>query len=157
MLRIDTHCLTPALSFRSDMDRLFSDVFGNENESSPSISGRRGHPALDVWEEDDTYFVSIDVPGLSEGDFQITALGRELSLVGGAVTEEAQATEEDQPSIPRDYFYRERCALSFERTIRFPFEIDAAHVQGSLQAGVLNIRVPKAASAKPQTIEIKTR
>jgi HSP20 family molecular chaperone IbpA len=40
--------------------------------------------------------------------------------------------------------------------IRLPFEIDVPHVEGSLQAGVLTIRVPKAVSAKPRQIEIQT-
>ena len=156
MLRIDTHCLTPARSFRSDMDRLFADVFGNEGDLGPSISGRRGHPALDVWEEDDNYFVTVEVPGLSESDFQITALGRDLSLVGSSVEEGNQEAEAAQPATQPTYFHRERQALSFERTIRFPFEVDAEHVEGSLQSGVLTIRVPKAASAKPRQIEIQT-
>ena len=158
MLRIDSHTLTPALALRTDMDRFFSDLFGNTNDSGPTVGGRRGHPSLDVWEENDDYFVAIDVPGLSQSDVQITAVGRELTLEGGAVDSAAiqEETPEEQSSTQPTYFHRERNHLSFQRVIRFPFEIDVEHVEGSLQEGVLTIRIPKAASAKPRQIKIQT-
>ena len=159
MLRIDAHYLTPAVTLRTDMDQLISDVFGTPKSAAPTVGGRRGHPAVDIWEENEDYFVAIDVPGLSESEVKITALGRELTLETSGTEieiEKACDSKEKASSAEATYFHRESNTLSFHRVIRLPFEIDAPHVEGSLQAGVLTIRVPKAASAKPRQIEIQT-
>lgn len=163
MLRIDTHGLAPGLQFRSDMDRLISEVFGSRDESRPQISGRRGNPPLDVWEEGDDYFVAADVPGLAEEEVAITALGRDLTLEGiqtasgqeDLVDGEQESQEDDAGEIQKPvYYHKERSPGTFNRIVRFPFDIDVEHVEGSLEAGVLTVRVPKAVSAKPRRIEI---
>ena len=55
------------------------------------------------------------------------------------------------------YFHRERNASTFQRMIRFPSEIDVERVEGSLEAGVLTIRVPKAASASRALQNLKAQ
>ena len=165
MLRINSNYLAPAVGLRTDMDQLIADVFGTPNDATLRVGGRRGHPAVDIWEENEEYFIALDVPGLSESEVKITALGRELTLEGGAAIEAAieaatEATDDSKAESPETeptYFHRERKALCFKRVIRFPVEIDVQHVEGNLQAGVLQIRVPKVASASPCQIEIQTR
>ncbi|MEC7501825.1 MAG: Hsp20/alpha crystallin family protein [Planctomycetota bacterium] len=164
MLRINSQCLSPALAFRTDMDQLIADVFGPQQDPVPTIGGRRGHPAVDVWEESEDYFVALDIPGLSESDVKITAIGRDLTIERAhdqADHSTGEGSEKDEVTQVKkaepNYFHRERNAADFQRMIRFPFEIDIEHVEGSLEAGVLTIRVPKAASAKPRQITIQTR
>ena len=161
MLRINSNYLAPAVGLRTDMDQLIADVFGTPNDATLRVGGRRGHPAVDIWEEKEEYFIALDVPGLSENEVKITALGRELTLEGGAAIEAATEPTDDSkaesPETEPTYFDRERKALCFERMIRFPVEIDVQHVEGNLEAGVLQIRVPKVASASPCEIEIQTR
>jgi HSP20 family protein len=163
MLRIDTHGLAPRLQFRSDMDRLISEVFGSRDESLPQISGRRGNPPLDVWEEGDDYFVAANLPGLAEEEVAITALGRELTLEGSQSASgqeeladgEQESREENAGETQKPvYYHKERSLGTFHRIVRFPFDLDVEHVEGSLDAGVLTVRVPKAVSAKPRRIEI---
>ena len=160
MLRINSQCLSPALTFRADMDQLIADVFGSQQEPIPTIGGRRGHPAVDVWEEREDYFVALDIPGLSESDLKITAIGRDLTVERAHGEADHSTGEEDEleqaDKAEPNYFHRERSAADFQRVIRFPFEIDIDHVEGSLEAGVLTIRVPKAASTKPRQINIQT-
>lgn len=157
MLRINSNYLAPAVGLRTDMDQLIADVFGTPNDATLRVGGRRGHPAVDIWEENEEYFIALDVPGLSESEVKITALGRELTLEGGAATEATDDSKAESPETEPTYFHRERKALCFKRVIRFPVEIDVQHVEGNLQAGVLQIRVPKVASASPCQIEIQTR
>ena len=161
MLRINSQCLTPALSLRADMDQLIADVFGTQQDPVPTIGGRAGHPAVDVWEEHEDYFVALDIPGLSEKDVKITAIGRNLTLERVRDEAEQLTGEEDNSeqvaTAAPNYLHRERNTADFQRMIRFPFEIDVEHVEGSLEDGVLKIRVPKAASAKPRQINIQTR
>ena len=108
----------------------------------------------------DDYFVALDIPGLNQGEVKITALGRDLTLEGIPMDakEQNEGAETEQMANPKfTYFHRERNHRAFHRVIRFPFEVDVEHVAGHLEAGVLTIRVPKAASAKPRKIDIQTR
>jgi len=162
MLRMKHHGLRPVEQFRSDMDRIIEDVFGARVQSAPQVGGGRGNPPLDVWEENDDFFVTLEVPGATQGEVQITALGRELTLAGDrgvleqpADPEGENAGSEGEATEPV-YYHHERSTGPFHRVIRFPFDIDVEHVEGSLIAGVLTVRVPKVASAKPRKIEIGT-
>ena len=161
MLRINSQCLTPALALRADMDHLIAEVFGTQQDPIPTVGGRPGHPAVDIWEEHEDYFVALDIPGISANEIKITAVGRDLTLerTQGEADQsvgEKEDSEQAATAAP-NYFHRERNTASFQRMIRFPFAIDVEHVEGSLEAGVLTIRVPKAASAKPRQINIQTR
>ena len=99
MLRINSQCLTPALTLRADMDQLIADVFGTQQDPIPTIGGRRGHPAVDVWEESEDYFVALDIPGVSGRDVKITAIGRDLTIerahdeTGGSTSEKSENDE----------------------------------------------------------------
>ena len=162
MLRMHTQSLRPVEQLRADMDCIIQDVFGSRNKSFPEVRGARGNPPIDVWQENDDFFVALDVPGTTRGEVDITALGRELTVEGsrGATGQEDSAGEETKRAEDSEehqgpmYYHRERLAGAFHRVIRFPFDIDIENVEGSLSAGVLTVRVPKSASAKPRRIEI---
>ncbi len=162
MLRMHTQSLRPVEQLRSDMDCIIQDVFGTRNKSFPEVRGARGNPPIDVWEENDDFFVALDVPGATGGEVDITALGRELTVESSrsatgqqdAAGEETKGTENSEENQGPVYHHRERLSGTFHRVIRFPFDIDVENVEGSLSAGVLTVRVPKAASAKPRRIEI---
>ena len=162
MLRMHTQSLRPVEQLRSDMDCIIQDVFGTRNKSFPEVRGARGNPPIDVWEENDDFFVALDVPGATGGEVDITALGRELTVESSrsatgqqdAAGEETKGTENSEENRGPVYHHRERLSGTFHRMIRFPFDIDVENVEGSLSAGVLTVRVPKAASAKPRRIEI---
>tara|TARA_B100000959_G_scaffold208528_1_gene218985 strand:+ start:1870 stop:2358 length:489 start_codon:yes stop_codon:yes gene_type:complete len=157
-----TQSLRPVEQLRSDMDCIIQDVFGTRNKSFPEVRGARGNPPIDVWEENDDFFVALDVPGATGGEVDITALGRELTVESSrsatgqqdAAGEETKGTENSEENQGPVYHHRERLSGTFHRMIRFPFDIDVENVEGSLSAGVLTVRVPKAASAKPRRIEI---
>ena len=162
MLRMHTQSLRPVEQLRSDMDCIIQDVFGTRNKSFPEVRGARGNPPIDVWEENDDFFVALDIPGATGGEVDITALGRELTVESSrsatgqqdAAGEETKGTENSEENRGPVYHHRERLSGTFHRMIRFPFDIDVENVEGSLSAGVLTVRVPKAASAKPRRIEI---
>ncbi|MDP7267554.1 MAG: Hsp20/alpha crystallin family protein [Pirellulales bacterium] len=162
MLRMHTQSLRPVEQLRSDMDCIIQDVFGTRNKSFPEVRGARGNPPIDVWEENDDFFVALDIPGATGGEVDITALGRELTVESSrsatgqqdAAGEETKGTENSEENQGPVYHHRERLSGTFHRVIRFPFDIDVENVEGSLSAGVLTVRVPKAASAKPRRIEI---
>lgn len=103
-------------------------------------------PALDVWEDAEGYTVEAEVPGVTLADLEIRFEGDTLVLEGKreAVAREGQTAHR-----------RERRAGAFGRTLRFPDAVDGDRIEARLVQGVLTVRVPKAASAKPRKIAIR--
>jgi HSP20 family protein len=56
-----------------------------------------------------------------------------------------------------EYLMRELPSGSFTRTLRLPTVIDADQVEARIADGVLTLTLPKAESARPRRISIKTK
>lgn len=94
--------------------------------------------------ERDAYILSALVPGLKSDELNIQVLDDVLRIQG-----EYKADE-------NSYLVRELPNGSFTRTLRLPAAIDADHVEASITDGVLTLRLPKAESARPKQIKIKS-
>ena len=104
-------------------------------------------PALNMWEEDDKFFVEAELPGLNLEDLEIYVDGdNELTLKG-----ERKAPEFEDGTWHR----QERKFGEFTRTLQLPQEVDADQVSADYQNGVLTITLPKKAEVKPRRVEIK--
>lgn len=92
------------------------------------------------------YAIRLFVPGLDEKQLQ-------LSLTEDVLTLKAERAVE----APKGYttHRQERTPYTFSRTFSFPVKVDPEKVTAELKDGVLNVKVQKAAAAKPRTITIK--
>jgi HSP20 family protein len=100
---------------------------------------------INVREEEDAYILSALVPGLKPEDLNIQVLEDVLRIQG-----EYRADE-------NEYLVRELPNGSFTRTLRLPSVIDADQVEARIADGILTLSLPKAESARPKKISIKTR
>jgi HSP20 family protein len=100
---------------------------------------------INVREEEDAYILSALVPGLKPEDLNIQVLEDVLRIQG-----EYRADE-------NEYLVRELPNGSFTRTLRLPAVIDADQVEARIADGILTLTLPKAESARPKRISIKTR
>ena len=105
-------------------------------------------PALDVRELNDRFEVKMDLPGIDPGEVSVTFEDGSLSVSG---KREFSSEEKDET-----WHRIERSFGSFARTLRLPRTVDAEAIQASFDKGVLTVLVPKAAQAKPRTIEVHT-
>lgn len=126
---------------RHEMDRMFSDVFG-QSPMSPFATA----PALNVWEDEGHIYAEAEVPGLSMKDLDVTVAGNELTLKG---------VRNEPDTGKASYHRRERTFGAFVRTIRLPVDLDADKVEARLQDGVLTITMPKAPAAKARKIQVR--
>ena len=139
----------PIQQLRDEVDRLVANVFTN-----PTVAGAarlvtgRGFPAVNVWEDNENLFVEAEVPGVKPEDLDVTVVGDELTLKG-------QRPEEAETEGA--FHRRERGVGSFTRIVRLSSEVDADRVNASLNDGVLLLTLPKAESAKPRKIKVKTQ
>jgi HSP20 family protein len=100
---------------------------------------------IDVREEDDAYILSALVPGIQSDELNIQVLEDVVRIEGEYKADES------------NYLVRELPQGSFTRTLRLPAPIDAEHVEADVTNGVLTLKLPKAESARPKQIKIKSR
>lgn len=104
-------------------------------------------PSFEVKETKDSYVFKADLPGVKEGDLDISLTGSRLTISG-------KREEEKRDESDRHYVY-ERSFGNFSRAFTLPEGIDVDHVQANLRDGVLNVVVPKKPEVQPKRILVK--
>jgi HSP20 family protein len=107
---------------------------------------------VNIREEDDVYILSALVPGLQAEDLNIQVLEDVLRIEG----EYKQSSPVDKAD-EQNYLVRELPGGSFTRTLRLPSVIEADHVEAKIADGVLTLTLPKAESARPKKISVKSK
>ncbi len=103
-------------------------------------------PLADVEETDDAYTVELDLPGVAREDVDIQLDDRRLTVAGNI-------EEKERKGI---LHRRTRRVGRFHYSVTLPGDVDADGVSAQLHDGVLTVRVPKSAQAKPRRIAITT-
>ncbi len=111
---------------------------------------------INVREEDDAYVLSALVPGLKSDELNIQVLEDVVRIQGEYKRSTPQSGSVDKAD-ESNYLVRELPNGSFTRTLRLPAAIDADLVEANITDGVLTLRLPKAESARPKQIKIKSR
>jgi HSP20 family protein len=105
------------------------------------------YPLLNIWEQDDCWYVEAELPGMDMEDLEITVHGTQLSISG----------ERKPPSGEETTWLRqERGFGKFSRMIELSDEIDTQRVEACLKNGVLTVSLPKREEIKPRRINVKT-
>ena len=130
-------------SLQGDMNRLFDRFFEGRGSNGTS---RRWIPAMDLVETDDSLVLRGDLPGMSEDDVDIEIKDNVLTVSG-----ERKAENEEKGE---GYHRVERAFGSFSRSLTLPQGVDAEKVEAKFENGVLEVRIPKPAAAKPTRVQI---
>jgi HSP20 family protein len=133
----------PVFGLRREIDRVFDDVFGRDNGATA-----RWLPAADVREDEKSFTVELELPGIAPENVEVTAENGTLTVRG----EKATGTTE---SGDLRWRLTERVHGSFQRSFRLPSEIDQDAIAATFANGVLTVRVPKAAVAVAKKIEVR--
>ena len=146
---------TPAqslASFQQEMNHLFESFFGQSPLfRSPAFEGMQAlaFPAVSVADNDTTVTVTAEMPGVAADDIHIHVDGDLLTLSG----EKKEEKKED-----KDNFHRvERSYGAFTRRIQLPANVDSAHAEATLEAGVLTLKLPKIPADKAKRIKVQTK
>lgn len=92
-------------------------------------------PASAASGNNDTYCISVELPGVSESDVELSVHNGNLVVRGEKKTE----TEEQGDT----WYFSERQYGAFSRTFRMPDDADGANASASMKDGVLRISVPR--------------
>lgn len=128
-------------SLREDMNRLFTRVSGDTRPGTTAWS-----PALDVLERDEEIVLRADLAGVSADDIDVQVDEDVLTITG-------ERTFTDEVEDGR-YYRLERNYGSFTRSVTLPQGVEAEGISASVDNGVLEVRVPKAAEVQPRKITV---
>ena len=106
-------------------------------------------PPVDIYEDEHTITVKMEVPGIDEKDIDVRIEGNTLTVHGERKLEKEEK-EENFRRVERHYG-------SFTRSFTLPGSVDPGQVSADYDKGVLKIKLPKKAEAKPQQIKVSIR
>jgi HSP20 family protein len=129
-------------NFETTLRRFFSpSVFESEQ---PQLKMR-----IDVSENDKSYSVKADLPGVKKEDINVRVEGNLVSI-------EAQArSEKEEKGEGGKVLRSERYYGTIARSFSLGQDVDASRVQAKYADGVLSLDLPKAAAADSRRIAIQ--
>lgn len=129
---------------RDEIDRLFESPLSELTRSSQLLSGWT--PALDVYEEKDSFIVKAELPGMKKEDIEVSFHDGSLSISG----ERKSETKHEDAEVYR----AERYFGRFQRTVTLPAAVNPDKVKAAYKDGVLTVTLPKTEEAKPKHIDV---
>ena len=132
---------------------LLDSLFGNDGFSFQAARSAYMAPKVDVLQKKDSYILSMDLPGKTEDDVEITLKNDVLTIANSEKKAEEKPEENNENEI---WLIRERTApsLKFRRTFTLPKDIDPAKVTANFKNGVLSIEIGRKEEAQEQKIKI---
>jgi HSP20 family protein len=103
-------------------------------------------PPVDIYEDEHTIAVKMDVPGIDEKDIDVRMENNTLTVHGERKIEKEEK-EESFRRVERQYG-------SFTRSFTLPSSVDTGQVSAQYDKGVLKISLAKKAEAKPKQIKV---
>ena len=131
-----------AASLFDDLDRVFGNFFNEDSSLS------RTYPRVDIKEDDGSYVLEAELPGLTEKDVEVKVEDNLLQISSGR-------SEKSERKEKNGYLVRERRNDSYHRSFVLPREADREKIEASFKNGLLTLTIPKTESAKPKQIEVK--
>ena len=128
---------------QNSWDHFLEDIFGdgwerNSNSWSPSV---------DVSEDNNTYTITADLPGISKKDINMNVKENVLRISG-----ERKNANDKKTST---YFRTERGFGTFSRSFQLPNNVNDKKITADFKNGVLTVIIPKSEEIKVKNIEIK--
>ncbi len=104
-------------------------------------------PAANISETDAEYLIKAELPEVSKEDVKVTVDDGVITISG----ERRNELEHKDEKLHRI----ESCYGSFARSFRLPEDADVSAIQAESKNGILKVRVPKQAAARPRTVEVQ--
>jgi len=103
-------------------------------------------PPVDIYEDEHTITVKMEVPGIDEKDIDVRIENTTLTVHGERKIEKEEK-EENFRRVERQYG-------SFTRSFTLPSSVDTGQVSAHYDKGVLKLSLAKKAEAKPKQIKV---
>lgn len=112
-------------------------------------SARLYRPPVDIYSDEQGIMIVADMPGVSQGDVDIT-LDKNVLTIRGYVNVSALTPQ------GYDLAHAEYGIGDYQRTFAVPEDIDRNNIEAHLNHGVLRVHLPKAPEVQARKIEVKS-
>ena len=102
---------------------------------------------VDVKEDEKSYTVRADIPGVKKEDIQVDISGDQVSL-------RAEAKQEKEEKKDEKVIYSERSYGMVSRSFSLPTEVDAKGARAEYKDGVLSLSLPKKSNGGGKRIAV---
>lgn len=106
-------------------------------------------PAVNVYEEKESLFLELQLPGIDMNDVNISVADHTLQVRGERKAEHVDNKE--------GYHFREAQYGSFSRTFGLPSYVNPGEAKATYEKGILTVAIPKEEKAKPRLIPIEQK
>ncbi len=148
----------PIWNIHREIDRMFEGVFSNfgigrlprlmeQGSAVGSLSSALLKPNVDIKETKKNYQITVEVPGVEEGDVKLE-LADGVLTVSGEKKYEKEEKDEHYHSVERSYG-------SFRRVLSLPEDANADDIDAKFKNGVLTISVPRKEISKSEGGNVK--
>jgi HSP20 family protein len=112
------------------------------NSEFPSMfeSNRNTLPAVNIFEDKDSFRIELAAPGMEKTDFRIEVDQKALRI---SASREGQSEEKESTYTRREFSYE-----SFHRSFTLPETADGDNISASYDKGILYVSIPKRDEAK---------
>jgi HSP20 family protein len=132
----------------TNLEERLTRMFGEQPFNQESLTGAFV-PPVDVYEDEKSIRLKMEVPGVEEKDIDIH-LENNLLTVRGERKMESETKEENYHRIERSYG-------SFSRSFTLPATVNMEDVKAAYAKGVLTITLAKRAEARPKQIKVEIK
>ena len=132
------------VTLQDRMNRLFRESYPEGREEALTTSTFA--PPVDVYEDEHSITLKIEVPGIDEKDIDVRLENNTLTVHGERKFEKEEK-EENYRRVERQYG-------GFTRTFTLPNTVDAENVTANYDKGVLKVELAKKSEAKPKQIKV---
>ncbi len=105
-------------------------------------------PRLSIAENDQSFDVEAELPGVNKDDVKITVENRRVTI-------EAEEMREAEEKEGQKTLYSERSIRRYARTFTLPTEVDDEKAQAKLENGVLRLNLPKKESSQAKKLTVQ--
>jgi HSP20 family protein len=131
------------MTMQNELNKIFSAPSRQYDEDYDNATWS---PVSDVIEDNDTFTIQADLPGMNKADVTISFKENVLTLKG----ERKNAELPEGATSHRE----ERVFGRFFRSYSFPTPVSPDKIEAKFNNGVLTVTIPKAEEAKPRAINI---
>jgi HSP20 family protein len=132
--------------FFSMFERFFGDQDVETEGAELSPANRNWLPPVDIYENENAFVATADLPGLDKKDIEVSLEDNVLTVSG----ERSYEKNGQQGSFRRV----ERAYGTFRRSFNLPAIVDATKVDARFENGVLTLTLPKSETAKSRKIDV---
>jgi HSP20 family protein len=137
--------LRDVATMQNRINRFVRESYGPEGPEEALITTSFA-PPVDIYEDEHTIAVKMEVPGIDEKDIDVRIENTTLTVHGERKMEKEEK-EENFRRVERQYG-------SFTRSFTLPSSVDTGQVSANYEKGVLKIELAKKAEAKPKQIKV---